>query len=136
VRPGEKAEPIRISLTQLREGVYEAKLPVTQAGEHIVRVKDPITSDAVEVHFQVNNLSLERRSAARNVALQNEIAQISGGAAYDLESVRRLPDEVHAQSVPETSIKVLSLWDNWVGFGLLVGLLILEWFFRKLINLP
>jgi hypothetical protein len=136
VRPGEKAEPIRISLSQLREGVFEARLPVSQAGEHIVRVKDPITSDTVEVNFQVNNLSLERRSAARNVALQNEIAQTSGGAAYDLETASRLPDEVHAQSAPETSIKVLSLWDNWLGFGLLVGLLVLEWFFRKLINLP
>jgi uncharacterized membrane protein len=39
-------------------------------------------------------------------------------------------------SVAETSIKVLSLWDTWLGFALVVGLLIGEWLFRKVIHLP
>jgi hypothetical protein len=136
VRAGEKAEPQRITLGQLREGVFEARIPVGQGGEHTVRVKDPVTGDLADVSFQVANLSLERRSAARNVALQTEIAQTTGGAAYDLESAQRLPDEIHAVAQTETSIKVLSLWDTWLGFGLIVGLLIVEWLFRKLIHLP
>jgi hypothetical protein len=136
VRPGEKAEPHRITLGQLREGVFEARIPVSQGGEHTVRVKDPVTGDLADVSFQVANLSLERRSAARNVALQTEIAQVSGGAAYDLVTAERMPEEIHALPVTETSIRVLSLWDSWVGFGLIAGLLVLEWLFRKMIHLP
>ena len=79
VRAGEKAEPQRITLGQLREGVFEARIPVSQGGEHTVRVKDPVTGEMADVSFQVANLSLERRSAVRNVALQTEIAQVTGG---------------------------------------------------------
>jgi hypothetical protein len=135
-RAGEKAEPQRITLGQLREGVFEARIPVGQSGEHTIRVKDPVTGELADVSFQVANLSLERRSAARNVALQTEIAQITGGAAYDLETADKLPDEIHALPQTETSIKVLSLWDTWLGFGSIVALLIGEWLFRKLIHLP
>jgi hypothetical protein len=136
VRAGEKAEPQRITLGQLREGVFETRLPVGQGGEHTVRVKDPVTGEMADASFRVTNLSLERRNAARNVALQVEIAQATGGAAYDLETADRLPDEIHALAVAETSIKVLSLWDTWLGFGLVVGLLIVEWLIRKMIHLP
>jgi hypothetical protein len=136
VRAGEKAEPQKIMLGQLREGVFEARLAVSQGGEHTVRVKDPVTGEMSDVSFQVANLSLERRSAARNLALQTELAQTTGGAAYDLESVSKLPDEIHVSAATETTIKVLSLWDTWLGFGLVVGLLIIEWLFRKLIHLP
>lgn len=135
-RAGEKAEPQKIMLGQLREGIFEARLGVSQGGEHTIRVKDPVTGEMSDVSFQVANLSLERRSAARNVALQTEIAQTTGGASYDLESVSRLPDEIHVTATTETTIKVLSLWDTWLGFGLVVGLLIGEWLFRKLIHLP
>jgi hypothetical protein len=136
VRPGEKAEPQRITLGQLREGVFEARIPVSQGGEHTVRIKDPVTGDTADVSFQLAHLSLERRSAARNVALQTEIAQVSGGAAYDLESAERLPDEIHAATYTETSIRVMSLWDSWLGFALIAGLLVVEWLFRKMIHLP
>jgi hypothetical protein len=136
VRAGEKADPQRITLGQLREGVFEARLPVSQSGEHTVRVKDPVTGEMSDVSFRVASLSLERRSAARNVALQSEIAQATGGAAYDLETADRLPEEIHALAATETSIKVLSLWDTWLGFAMVVGLLIGEWLFRKMIHLP
>lgn len=136
VRAGEKAEPQRITLGQLREGVFEVRLPASQSGEYTVRVKDPVTGEMADASFQVTNLSLERRSAARNVALQTGIAQVTGGGAYDLETADRLPDEIHALAVAETSIKVLSLWDTWLGFALVVGLLIGEWLFRKRIHLP
>ncbi len=36
----------------------------------------------------------------------------------------------------ETSTKVFQVWDTWLGFGLMAALLIGEWFFRKMINLP
>lgn len=136
VRPGEKAEPEPIALGQLREGVFEARFKASQSGEYTLRVKDPVTGELADARFQVTNLSLERRSAARNVALQTEIAQATGGAAYDLETAERLPDEINVLPATETSIKVVSLWDTWLGFSLVVGLLIVEWLCRKIIHLP
>ena len=135
-RPGEKAEPQPIVLNQLREGIFETRLPpVIQGGQHTVLVKDPVTGEMANVSFQVRNVSLEQRSAVRNSALQQEIAQVSGGIACDLVTADRMLEELHLESAAETSIKVISLWDTWLVFALVVALLVGEWLFRKMINL-
>jgi hypothetical protein len=135
-RAGETNQPQSITLTQLREGVFEAQIPVFTGGEHRVRVKDPITSESTEVAFQVASLSAERRSAVRNVALQDEIAQVSGGRSYDLETVASLPDDIQLKPLTETSIKVFPLTSTWLCFGFVVSLMLGEWMIRKLVNLP
>jgi len=135
-QPGQDALPRAIALAQLREGVFETRLAVSSGGAYRVRVKDPITGEQSEVHFQVASLSAERRSAVRNVALQNALAEATGGKAYDLTTAARLVDDVQQQPKPETLVKVLSLWDTWPAFSLVVTLLLGEWLLRKLANLP
>jgi hypothetical protein len=135
-RSGEAGEPQPVSLPQLREGVFEAQIPVFAGGEHRLRVKDPVTGDYTEVTFQVTSLSAERRSAVRNVALQEEIAAATGGKSYDLASAVTLADDVKLKPIKETSIRVFPLWNTWLTFGLVVALMLGEWFVRKLINLP
>lgn len=125
-----------ISITELREGVFEARIPVTVGGEHRLRVKDPITGETVEETFQVTSVSAERRSAVRNVALENEIVQASGGNRYDLLTAHRLPDEIDVPEHVEVTIKHFSLASTWLAFGLVVFLMLFEWSARKLINLP
>ncbi len=85
-RPGALLEPQAISIPQAREGVFEARLPVSYGGEYRVSVTDPVTGERAEVNFQVASLSAERRSAVRNAALQEEIARATGGRSYDLVS--------------------------------------------------
>ena len=63
-------------------------------GEYRVRVKDPVTGEYSEVNFQVASLSAERRSAVRNVALQNAISAETDGKAYDLTTVGSLVDDI------------------------------------------
>ena len=125
-----------LSIPQLREGRFEVAIPVLVGGEHRVKVKDPITNDQVEVNFQVTSLSAERRSAVRNVELQTQLAAASEGKSYDLLSVDKLPDEIKVLSRTETNIRVSALWNTWLGFGLVVGLMLSEWLVRKLVNLP
>jgi hypothetical protein len=134
-RAGEVNQPQNITLTQLREGVFETQIPVFTGGEHRVRVKDPITSESTEVAFQVTSLSAERRSAVRNVALQEEIAQVSGGRSYDLETASDLAQDIQLKPLTETSIKVFPLASTWLCFGLVVSLMLGEWLIRKLVNL-
>lgn len=132
---GAGAESRKIALGQLREGVFEARIPVFQAGPHRLRVKDPVTGEASEVNFQVAKLSAERRSAVRNVALQREIAQATGGKTYDLETASRLVDDVQLVPIVETNVKVFPLSATWLGFFAIVLLLLAEWLFRKSIHM-
>jgi hypothetical protein len=140
VRPGRKAdgsertEPVRIS--QRREGVFEAQLRVDEGGEHRVRVTDPITGEPQEVHFQVTSLSAERRSAVRNVSLQQTLAQQTQGKSYELETVYQLVDDVQAPQRVETSVRVFALWNTWLVFGLVLALMFGEWLVRKIVSLP
>ena len=54
--------------TPAHTGVATNRVFDGQGGEYTARVKDPVTGETADVRFQVTNLSLERRSAARNVA--------------------------------------------------------------------
>jgi hypothetical protein len=125
-----------VTLTQLREGVFETQLPVTAGGEYRLRVKDPITGEESQVLFRVASVSAERRSAVRNVALQQALAQDTGGMSYDLTTAHRLVQDVKYRPQPEQSIKVFSLAMTWLCFGTLVALLLGEWMVRKAMNLP
>ena len=135
-RAGETRESEPIRLSQVREGVYEARLTAAEAGAYRLLLKDPITEDTTEIGFPVTSRSVERRSAVRNVALQQEIAQASLGRTYDLESAARLPEEIETRTRTETTVKVVPLADTWLAFVVVVTLLLGEWLGRKLINLP
>jgi hypothetical protein len=129
-----KTVPLRIA--QRREGLFETQLPVDEGGEHRVRVKDPVTSEMQEVHFQVTSLSAERRSAVRNVALQESLAQETSGKSYDLADAGRLADDIAPTLQRETSVRVFPLWNTWLAFCLVLLLMFGEWLVRKVVSLP
>ena len=132
--PAEGIEPL--SIPQFRAGVFETRLTALVGGEHRLRVRDPIANDFVEVNYHVTNLSAERRSAVRNVALQEQLAAATGGKSYTLADVDRLPNEIEGLEKTETTIEVQPLWNTWLGFVLVVGLMFIEWTGRKLVHLP
>ncbi len=133
---GEVAHAQPITIPQLREGVFETQIPVFNGGEHRLRVKDPITGEHTEVAFQVTSLSAERRSAVRNVALQEELARATGGKSYDLTTASRLVDDIRTDTISETSIRIFPLASTWVCFVLVTVLMLGEWLARKWGNLP
>jgi hypothetical protein len=133
-QPTEGVEPL--SIPQFRPGVFETRLTALTGGEHRLRVRDPVTNEYVEVNYQVTSLSAERRSAVRNVALQEQLAAATGGKTYTLADVDRLPQEIQGVEKTESSVEVQPLWNTWLGFLTVVGLMILEWTGRKLVHLP
>lgn len=135
-RTAESLEPQTIALSQLRDGIFEARIPATEGGEYRLRVKDPVTRDETEVTFQVTSLSAERRSAVRNVSLQEAIAAETGGRSYDLTTADRIIDEIKLDARPEESIKIFSLSMTWLCFCTAIALMLGEWMLRKTINLP
>jgi len=134
--PSGPAAPRPLGVAQLREGVFEARFPVFAGGEHRVRVRDPITQQAVETTFQVAALPVERQRATRNHALQQALADATGGKSYDLTTVHELPEQVRLESRTETSVEVVPLWNTWLVFALVGCLMLGEWLGRKWVNLP
>ncbi len=132
---GDQAEQ-PILLSPLRDGVFEMKTTPFLEGEYRVQVKDPITGEIVESIFQVASQSLERRRATRNLDLEREIAQKTGGESYSLAEAPRLPDELKLPDTQETKIAIVPLWNTWLFFIIVVLALLTEWLIRKLIHLP
>jgi hypothetical protein len=133
---GEPPKVQPLSVAQLREGIFEARIPVFAAGQYRVRVKDPITKEYTETSFKVESLSVERQQAVRQVVLQKMIAETTGGRAADLADAASLVDQIDLPTKTETSIEVISLWDTWLAFGCVVLLMLGEWLGRKWVNLP
>jgi hypothetical protein len=125
-----------LSIPQLRDGVFETRIPVFAPGEHRVRVRDPIAEEDVEVTFRVARVSVERQRPVRNVALEEAIADATGGKSYDLTSAERLADEIDLAAKTETSIQVIPLWNTWLAFACVIVLMLGEWLGRKWVNLP
>ena len=104
-------------------------------GEYRLRVTDPIANEVAEINFEVANVSIERRNPVRNVTLQKNIAAETGGKTYDLLDVDRFSDDFQPKRNRETSLQIIPLWSTWLTFGIVIALLMVEWFVRKLVNL-
>lgn len=133
---GGPSRPRNIALSMLRDGVFEARFPVLAGGEHRVRVFDPVAKQHVEAAFRVASVSVERQRAVRNTALQQALADATGGKTYDLATAAQLPDDIRLPPRLETNIEVIPLWNTWLVFGLASGLMLAEWLGRKWMNLP
>jgi hypothetical protein len=138
VRPDRIAtdEPENLTIAEVRPGLFEARLPALVAGEHRIIVDDPVTREEAQAPFTVTGVSVERRSASRNVALQEAIAAATGGKAYDLASAASLATDVDPVARPEHAVKVFPLGMTWAALLLGLGLLFVEWIIRKRVSLP
>ena len=81
------------------------------------------------------SLSVERQSAVRNAPLQRDLAQVSGGKAYELTTLASLADDIQVEPQIEVNTKIFPLWSTWLCFALVVSLLLGEWLVRKWVNL-
>jgi len=134
-RNGPAGQVRDVPVQMLRTGVFEARIPVFAAGEYAVRVEDPVTSRFSEARFDVVGLSAERRSGVRNVRLQEELARETNGKSYDLTTVSNLVDDLHLESIEESYTRNHPLWSTPIWFIALIGLMLGEWFIRKMVNL-
>jgi hypothetical protein len=136
--PGTGAAPGEtrlINVPLLKPGLFEARIPVFAAGEYTLRVKDPVTSRYEDRRFEVTGLSAERRQAVRNEKLQTDLAQVTGGRAYDLTTASRVVDDLQLAPIKETLTRNQPLWATPLWFISLVALMLGEWLTRKMIKL-
>lgn len=124
-----------LNVSMLREGVFEARIPVYTPGKYSIRVKDPVTQEFMEYPFDVTGLSAERRNATRDLRLQTELAAETRGKTYDLTTVSALPNDIKTESLVLKQTNNHPLWSTPLWFGVAVLLMIGEWLSRKLMNM-
>jgi hypothetical protein len=133
VKPNGDLTPL--SVPMLRRGVFELRVPVFAAGQYSLRIKDPITGKSEEQPFEVLPLSAERRRGVRDEKLQHDLAQRTGGRAYDLTTVDQLVQDLNVQPLLERQTRSHGLWTTPLWFGAIVMLMLGEWLGRKMIRL-
>ncbi len=126
----------QVTVPLVRPGLFEAHLPVYAAGEYSLRVRDPVAGNDSEVRFEVSELSAERRVGVRDARLQEQLAAETHGRSYELTNVSRLLDDLQVEPWVETTRREHRLWATPAWFGLVVLLMLGEWFVRKMIKLP
>ncbi|MGV3606883.1 MAG: hypothetical protein ACO1RA_10790 [Planctomycetaceae bacterium] len=124
-----------LTVPMLSKGRFEIKIPVVAAGEYGLRVKDPVTGKFSEERFEVLPLSAERRRAIRDEELQSKIATQTRGKSYDLTTVNNLTKDLQVQTIVERMTRNRPLWSTPLWFGLVVALMLGEWFSRKMVKL-
>ena len=133
VKPNGDLTPL--SVPMLRRGVFELRVPVFAAGQYSLRVKDPISGKSEEQPFEVLPLSAERRRGVRDEKLQHDLAQRTGGRAYDLTTVDQLVSDLNVQPLLERQTRSHGLWTTPLWFAAVVALMLGEWLGRKMIRL-
>ena len=133
---GKAPEPVQLTIPLARDKViFETHVPVFTTGHHRLLVRDPVTSDEVEVSFQVAPVTAERRSAVRDVTLQTALAGQTGGRVYELAEMDRIAGNLAKVELVEETERRFELWNTWLVLIVVLGLMLTEWLARKLQNL-
>ena len=120
----------------IREGLFEARLPVSVAGNYLLRTTDPVTDRTSEIRFDVSESGAERRTLVRNIAIQRAIASSSGGESLEATDLDGWLDRLNFQSEDQVHDRNFPLWRTPLWMILFVGLVATEWIIRKAVHLP
>jgi uncharacterized membrane protein len=119
-----------------RDGQYEASYASNEVGVHTVRVTttsaqkgDAPLDDSTFV--AVADLNAEFFGAEMRRPLLQRIADETGGRFYTPATMNKLPEDIALTKRGVTVISQLDLWDMPIILVLLVGLLSVEWAYRR-----
>jgi len=119
-----------------RDGEYQAAFTSDESGLHTVRVlagssrpTDPVLEDSTFV--AVGDLNAEFYGAEMRRPLLQRIADETGGRFYTPATMSNLPEDIALTKRGVTVVNQMDLWDMPVILVALVGLLSLEWSYRR-----
>lgn len=133
--PDQDSEDLILKAVPNQPGRYQATAIPRQTGAHFVTIElesrdGPPTQ--MELDFSVTLPQVETRAIWLDRTRLKEIADISGGAYFDVSAASELYKNVPNRTrVLETQGPSKPIWDNWRILLFLLLLLGLEWFFRK-----
>ncbi|MEW6359270.1 MAG: glutamine amidotransferase [Planctomycetota bacterium] len=122
-----------------RPGRYVLNFPVEQAGRYTVTASAKLHGEEVGqdvVKFSCKQVDLEKRDYEINRDLLAYIAEQTGGKCIRPEEMGKVIGELKESTHEEQSYVEKSFWDNRYFYTLILGLLCVEWFFRRRQGLP
>ena len=106
-----------------REGFYSAKVSLTSGGEVL----------SGETRFIVFSPQIEFQKPLVNETLLQSLSKVTGGSHHVLEEGLKIANLTFPN--PEVEIKsssrMVSLWNSWWTYALIVGFLVVEWWTRR-----
>lgn len=121
-RPGE----YRGTLSAARAGAYEVTVEATRGEQALGRST---------VHVQAAPSDDEYVNAALNPERLRRIADETGGRFYTADTLGRLPEDIRYSGRGVVSVEERELWNMPLMLFLLVGLVCLEWRYRRAVGL-
>ncbi len=105
----------------------------TAAGEHLATL--PLSKSAagtILTPFSVFPSREEDLITAADASLMAQIAAVGGGESLSLPGLRALPQKLRdARAMLKTRTDSQPVWDQWWVLAVILGLLSLEWIFRR-----
>lgn len=128
--PG-KQQWARQSLQADDQGEAQFEFSPNREGFYSVRVTSQSLSG--EARFSVASSKAEFQKPRVNAQFLKAIAHVTGGTHQVLGEAPSLEKLFFPNPIIEsdTSTRWISLWDNWGSYGLILGLLSLEWWLRR-----
>lgn len=131
----ESATTRPIVLTPTTAGRFEADMKLDDPGEYQIEVLDPVTEVVHHELLRVADVSTELQNVARDAELQQRIAAMTGGQAYELQDVDRMIEDLRLQPETEREHRAIAVWHTPLWFLVVAGLMLGEWTTRRLVHL-
>ncbi len=132
------ADEIELEMTELAEGVYEGKLPSLSPGKYTVAAHAKHNDGDLGTAFNsfvVDEYDLEFAQTNRDIELLRAMAELTGGAYFDITDTDSLLSRINLPKKSRTWSQEHELWNSWWLLILVVVSLGGEWALRKRQNL-
>lgn len=114
-------------------GEYRGNFVARSQGRHRVELHAAWRGDSARADALVvaDSSLMDPGAMERDNGVLARIAEQTGGNAYDIDALETLPDDVSLTRSGITAREVSDLWDAPIMFAMLVGLLGLDWGWRR-----
>lgn len=130
---GPGGDPVELRPAAAGNNLYTAVFAPEREGEYEAVLHNNIGAPQTDTaRFVVYSDSIETRHVAANPDLMRQIAELTGGRVLRPEEWTTLPRESASRAMDMAhKAKPVDVWDGYSLFGLVVGLLALEWLIRR-----
>lgn len=126
-----ESETVQLQPVPGAEGLYHTALVPGLPGRYQVAAGEADRLFANTVQLTVNARTAERVDVAMREDLLRQMADLSGGRYFTVSDLPLLPDVLPVRTATETVQKPVEVCDHWLVLVLFVGIVGIEWMWRR-----